>query len=98
MKNSKNILDTLDNLQKKAVAKGADSCDVVHINSTSISVAQRLGKQEKLERSEGVDLGLRVVLGKSQAIVSSSDISPEAFHHPDRFSMRMIQMQFSFLL
>ena len=78
MSNSNNILNTLSDLLIRAKAKGADACDVIHIDSTSIAVAQRLGKPEKLERSESVDIGLRVVLGKSQAIVSSSDISPEA--------------------
>ena len=78
MSNSNNILNTLSDLLIRAKEKGADACDVIHIDSTSIAVAQRLGKPEKLERSESVDIGLRVVLGKSQAIVSSSDISPEA--------------------
>ena len=68
----------LDNLLGKAKAKGADSGDAVYIESTSIAVAQRLGNAEKFERSEGADIGLRVFAGKSQAIVSSSDTSPEA--------------------
>ena len=68
----------LDNLLGKAKAKGADAGDAVYIESTSIAVAQRLGNAEKFERSEGADIGLRVFAGKSQAIVSSSDTSPEA--------------------
>ena len=89
MSNSNNILNTLSDLLIRAKAKGADACDVVHIDSTSIAVAQRLGKPEKLERSESVDIGLRVVLGKSQAIVSSSDISPEAL---EELSERAVAM------
>ena len=45
---------------------------------TSLSHGRRLGKTEKLERSEGQDLGLRVFIGRQQAIVSSSDRSPKA--------------------
>ena len=41
----------------------------------SLSHARRLGKLEKLERAEGQDLGLRVFIGKKQAIVSTSDRS-----------------------
>ena len=43
----------------------------------SLSHARRLGKTEKLERSESRDLGLRVLIGKRQAMVSSSDRSPK---------------------
>src|SRR5262249_1477795 len=43
-----------------------------------LSHARRLGKTEKLERSEGQDLGLRVFIGRQQAVVSSTDRSPEA--------------------
>ena len=43
----------------------------------SLSHARRLGKTEKLERSEGQRLGLRVLIGKQQAMVSSSDRSPK---------------------
>src|SRR4029079_8929047 len=39
--------------------------------------ARRLGKVEKLERSESQDLGLRVLVGRQQAMVSSSDRSPK---------------------
>jgi PmbA protein len=49
----------------------------VHVISTSLSVAQRFSKPEKLERSENSDIGLRVFVGKCQAIVSTSDFSKE---------------------
>src|SRR3546814_9040428 len=45
---------------------------------TTLFRSQRLGEIEKLERSEGQDLGLRVFVGKRQAAVSSSDQKPEA--------------------
>ena len=75
---SENALDHLQMLLKKATGLGADAADAVHVRHISLSHAQRLGKIEKLERSEGEDLGLRVLIGKRQAIVSSSDQSPEA--------------------
>lgn len=59
-----------------ARAAGADAADAIVVAGTSLSVAQRLGVREKLERSEGRDLGLRVLVGTRQAIVSSTDFAP----------------------
>jgi PmbA protein len=63
---------------KWAKAAGADSADALYVNGESISVAQRMGKREKLESSEGRDLGLRVFVGTRQAFVSSTDFAPAA--------------------
>lgn len=68
----------LADLLKWAKAAGADAADALYVNAESISVAQRLGKREKLESSEGRDLGLRVFVGKRQAFVSSTDFDPKA--------------------
>jgi PmbA protein len=72
------ILDFLADLLAKARRAGADAADAVFVEGASISHARRLGKLEKLERSEGQDLGLRVFVGRQQAIVSSSDRSAGA--------------------
>ncbi len=66
----------LEDLIRKAKAAGADAADAVLFDSASLSLSQRLGKPETLERSESGDLGLRVFVGRRQAIVSSSDRSP----------------------
>ncbi len=68
-------LDLLTDLLARTKKAGAESADAVYFESASVSVAQRLGKSEKLERSEAHDLGLRVFIGKQQAIVSSTDFS-----------------------
>jgi PmbA protein len=68
----------LGDLMRWAMAGGADAADALYVNGESISVAQRLGKREKLESSEGHDLGLRVFVGKRQAFVSSTDFEPKA--------------------
>ena len=73
-----NALDLLNDLIGRAKAAGADAADAVAVDGTSISHARRLGKLEKLDRAEGRDLGLRVFVGKRQAIVSSSDRSASA--------------------
>ncbi len=68
----------LVDLLKWAKQAGADSADALFVHGESISVAQRLGKREKLESSEGRDLGLRVFVGQRQAFVSSTDFAPAA--------------------
>lgn len=70
-------LTLLQELLKKARAAGADSADALYVEGTSIAQSQRLGAVEKLERSEGQDLGLRVFVGKQQASVSSTELTPE---------------------
>jgi len=73
-----NAVDLLQDLIARARRAGADAADAVLFEGVSLSHARRLGKTEKLERSEGQDLGLRVFIGHQQAIVSSTDRSPEA--------------------
>jgi PmbA protein len=71
-------LDMLADLVAKAKRAGADAADALFVEGVSVSHARRLGKLEKLERAEGHDLGLRVFVGKRQAVVSSSDRSAKA--------------------
>lgn len=68
----------LDHLIQKALKSGADSADALKVDGVSLGVSRRLGKREDLERSEASELGLRVFIGKRQAIVSSTDTSPTA--------------------
>jgi PmbA protein len=82
-------LGLLEDLIGRAKNAGADDCDAVFIKGVSLSKSIRLGKPEHLERSEGRDIGLRVFIGKRQAIVSSSDTAPEAL---SELSMRAVAM------
>ena len=43
-------LSLLDDLIRKAKAAGADAADAVLFDSASLSLSQRLGKPERLER------------------------------------------------
>ena len=67
--------EVLSDLIARATRKGATAADAVLIHGTSMSVTQRLGERENLNRSEGQTVGLRVLIGKRQAIVSSTDLS-----------------------
>jgi PmbA protein len=77
-KNAENAAALLDNLIGKAKKAGADAADAMLIDAASTSVGYRLGKIETLERSESGDLGLRVFIGKKQAMVSATDRRPAA--------------------
>jgi len=68
-------LDMLDDLIARARKAGADAADALAVGSTALSVAHRLGKAEGVERAESTDLGLRVFLGKRQAVASTTDFS-----------------------
>ncbi|MBM3524361.1 MAG: TldD/PmbA family protein [Alphaproteobacteria bacterium] len=78
MAHDDNALDFLNDVIAKARRAGADAADALFVEGASISHARRLGKLEKLERAEGQDLGLRVLVGRQQAIVSSSDRGAKA--------------------
>jgi PmbA protein len=73
-----NDIDLLQDVITRAKKAGAGAADAILVEGTSLSHARRLGKTEKLERSEGRDLGLRVLVGRQQAMASSSDRSPKA--------------------
>jgi len=72
------LLNLLSDLITDAKKAGAEAADALVVDGTSVSVSYRLGKLEQLERSEGGDIGLRVLIGKRQAVVSSADRSRTA--------------------
>ncbi|MBC6981040.1 TldD/PmbA family protein [Caulobacter sp. 17J80-11] len=55
---------------------GADAAEAVVSERQALSVTTRLGELEEVEREESRDLGLRVFMGRRQATVSASDLSP----------------------
>jgi len=65
------ITQSLLDMARKA---GADHADAVAIQGTSISIEVRQEELEHAERSEGVDIGLRVFKDGKTAIVSGSDV------------------------
>ncbi|PCI59112.1 MAG: modulator protein [Kordiimonadales bacterium] len=70
-------LDLLNDLVKSATKSGADAADAVAIDARSRGISWRNGRMEDIEGSEGEDIGLRVMFGKKQAMVSTSDRRPE---------------------
>ncbi|HEV7601198.1 MAG TPA: TldD/PmbA family protein [Bradyrhizobium sp.] len=65
-------------LVEAAKRAGADAADAVAVRGVSQGVEVRDGRVEESERSEGDDVGLRVLVGRRQAVVSTNDISGDA--------------------
>ena len=70
----KTLADALLDAARKA---GADAADAIAVQGTSLSIDVLNGALEHAERSDGVEIGLRVLMGQRQACVSASDIRPE---------------------
>ncbi|MDB6180952.1 TldD/PmbA family protein [Paracoccus fistulariae] len=55
---------------------GADQADALTVRGQSVSIDMRNRTLEHAERAEGVEIGLRVLIGGRQACVSTSEHSP----------------------
>lgn len=75
------MAESLEALTKAALAAakkaGADAADAMVAQGTSVSIDVREGKLEHAERSEGTEIGLRVLIGHRQACISASDTRPD---------------------
>lgn len=58
-----------------ATRAGATAADALAVEGVSTGIDIRQGRLEQAERSEGIELGLRVLIGGRQACVSVSDTS-----------------------
>jgi PmbA protein len=75
MTNPDDRVDFLNDLLTRARTAGADAADALLVESSGQSATWRLGKLENVERAESCDLGLRVFVGRRQAIVSTGDLA-----------------------
>ncbi len=79
-------INALFDAAKKA---GAEDVDILCSVSARTEVHVRGGKAEKLERSENFDIGLRVLIGKRQAVTSAS---ANAIHDVAELAQRAVAM------
>ena len=68
------LIDLAARLVAAARRAGAEAADAVAVRSVSLSVDVRDGAVEESQRSEGDDVGLRVLVGRRQASVSTNDV------------------------
>ncbi|HVY13277.1 MAG TPA: DNA gyrase modulator, partial [Alphaproteobacteria bacterium] len=73
------LFEALNDLLAEAKKAGASAADAVAAQSTSLSVAMRGGVLTDLERSEGTEISLRVLVGQRQASLATSDMKRPAF-------------------
>jgi len=83
------LADLAERLVAAARLAGADHADALAVRSVSLSVDVRDGAVEESQRSEGDDLGLRVIVGRRQAVVSTNDLKRNAF---DALAERAVAM------
>ncbi len=68
------LSDLAERLVSAAKRAGADAADAIAVRGVSLSVDVRDGAVEESQRAEHDDVGLRVLVGRKQAVVSTSDI------------------------
>jgi PmbA protein len=73
------LADVAERIVAAAKRAGADQADAVAVRGVSLSVEVRDGAVEESQRSEGDDLGLRVLVGRKQAVVSTNDLNGDGF-------------------
>src|SRR5215470_19481276 len=71
------LTDIAERLVSAARRAGADAADALAVRSMSLAVEVREGATEESERSEGDDVGLRVFVGRRQAVVSTNDVKAD---------------------
>ena len=68
------LTDLAEHLVAAARRAGADAADALAARSVSLGVEVREGAIEETGRSESDDVGLRVLVGRRQAVVSTNDV------------------------
>jgi PmbA protein len=83
------LTDLASRLVAAARRAGADQADAVAVRSVSLSVDVRDGAVEESQRAESDDVGLRVLVGRRQASISTNDIKGDGV---DALAERAIAM------
>jgi PmbA protein len=78
------LTDLAERLTAAARRAGADTADALAVRSVSLAVEVREDAVEESERSEGDDVGLRVFVGRRQAVVSTNDIKADVSQLAER--------------
>lgn len=81
-----------DALLSAATRAGADAADALALDGTSLEISVLKGTLEQAERSEGVEIGLRVFVGQRQACVSASDTRPETLQEMAERAVAMARL------
>jgi PmbA protein len=83
------LTDLAERLVSAARRAGAEEADALAVRSVSLAVEVRDGAIEESQRAESDDLGLRVIVDRRQAVVSTNDLKGNGF---DALAERAIAM------
>lgn len=75
--NTANLADLTQAMLQAARRAGADEADALATHGQATSIEVRKAGLEHAERAEGIEIGLRVLIGGRQACVSASDHSDQ---------------------
>ena len=79
----------LSDIILKLKKRGCDQSDIFFVKNFSMSSSKRLGKIEKNEQSENVEIGIRAIIGKKQSIISSNNLD---LNNIDKLLDRLYEM------
>src|SRR5579872_4105620 len=81
--------DLAERLVGAAKRAGADAADAIAVRGVTLSVDVRDGAVEESQRAEHDDVGLRVLVGRKQAVVSTNDVKGDGL---DALAKRAVAM------
>jgi PmbA protein len=86
------LLSFANDAVKMAIKAGATSADAIVISSKSKDVTLRHGTIEELEQSESQDIGLRLFIGQSAALIGGSVLTPDGLQRLVNRAMAMAKL------
>ncbi len=86
---SQRLSDLTNAMLLAAERAGAEAADAIATEGRSVSIDVREGALEQAERAEGIEIGLRVLIGQRQACVAASDVSS---HTIEQIAERAVDM------
>ncbi len=86
------LLSVANDLVQMALKAGATSADAMAISSLSQGVSLRHGVIEEFEQSESQDIGLRVFVGQSAALISGSVLTKDGLQRLVERSIAMAKL------
>lgn len=85
-------MSELEYLIDRAKTAGAEEVDTIQLDGASVSLSYRQGEVENMGRSEEAEVGLRVIVGKRQAVTSTSDLSKSSLDKLVERAMDMVKV------
>ncbi|MEM7719659.1 MAG: TldD/PmbA family protein [Pseudomonadota bacterium] len=87
-----NLSELTETLLVSAKRAGADAADAIATDGRALSINVRNGALEQAESAEGVEIGLRVLVGQRQACVAASDVSADTISAVAERAVAMAQI------